>query len=61
MDIPFMFDNVEIASAMTGGGPEAQKLASQMSDTLIAFARTGDPDNTAFPPGLATISRPGPP
>jgi para-nitrobenzyl esterase len=49
MDIPFMFDNITLASPMTGGGPEAQKLADQMSDTLIAFARTGNPNNPAIP------------
>ena len=49
MDIPFMFDNTAIASPMTGGTPEAVKLAAQMSDTLIAFARTGDPNNPAIP------------
>ncbi len=49
MDIPFMFDNTAIASPMTGGGPEAQKLADQMSDTLIAFARTGDPNHPGIP------------
>ena len=49
MDIPFMFDNVEIAAPMTGGGPEARKLAAQMSGTLIAFGRSGDPNNPAIP------------
>ncbi len=49
MDIPFMFDNTAIASPMTGGGSEAQKLADQMSDTLIAFARTGNPNNPSIP------------
>lgn len=49
MDIPFAFDNVEIAAAMTGGGPNAQKVADQVSDTFIAFARTGDPNNKAIP------------
>ena len=49
MDIPFMFDNTAIAASMTGGGPEAQKLADQMSDTLIAFARIGSPDNPSIP------------
>jgi para-nitrobenzyl esterase len=49
MDIPFMFDNVEIAAPMTGGGPEARQLAAQMSCTLIAFARSGDPNNAAIP------------
>jgi para-nitrobenzyl esterase len=50
MDIPFAFDNTKIAAPMTGGGPEAQKLADQLSDTFIAFARTGDPNNKSIPP-----------
>jgi para-nitrobenzyl esterase len=49
MDIPFMFDNTEIAASMTGGGPEAEKLAGLMSDTLVAFARTGDPNHEGLP------------
>jgi para-nitrobenzyl esterase len=49
MDIPFAFDNVEIAASMTGGGADAQKVADQVSDTFIAFARTGDPNNKAIP------------
>lgn len=49
IDIPFVFDNVEIAKGMTGGGADAQKVADQMSETLIAFAKTGDPNNTAIP------------
>jgi para-nitrobenzyl esterase len=49
MDIPFALDNVEIAAPMTGGGAEAQKVADQVSDTFIAFARTGDPNNKSIP------------
>ncbi|CAN5753901.1 carboxylesterase/lipase family protein [soil metagenome] len=49
IDIPFAFDNVEIAKGMTGGGADAQKVADQMSETLIAFAKTGDPNNAAIP------------
>jgi para-nitrobenzyl esterase len=49
MDIPFAFDNIEIAASMTGGGADAQKVADQLCDTFIAFARTGDPDNSAIP------------
>jgi para-nitrobenzyl esterase len=48
-DIPFAFDNVELCAGMTGGGAEAQRVADQMSDTFIAFARTGDPNNAAVP------------
>ena len=49
MDIPFAFDNTGIASPMTGGGADALKLADQLSDTFIAFARTGDPNNKSIP------------
>jgi len=49
MDIPFAFDNIKIASSMTGGGTDAQKVADQLCDTFIAFARTGDPNNQAIP------------
>ena len=49
MDIPFAFDNVEIAASMTGGGPDAQKVADQVSETFIAFARSGDPNNKTVP------------
>ena len=49
MDIPFAFDNTKIAAPMTGGGAQAQALADQISDTFIAFARTGDPNNKSIP------------
>ncbi|GGG63686.1 carboxylesterase/lipase family protein [Edaphobacter dinghuensis] len=49
MDIPFAFDNVKIAASMTGGGADAQRVADQVSNTFIAFARTGDPNNKAIP------------
>jgi para-nitrobenzyl esterase len=48
-DIPLAFDNTAAPGAMTGDGPEARKLAAQFSETLIAFARTGDPNNPALP------------
>jgi para-nitrobenzyl esterase len=49
LDIPMVFDNVERLPQMTGGSPGAQRVADQMSDTLIAFARTGNPNNRAIP------------
>jgi para-nitrobenzyl esterase len=49
MDLPFVFDNVQLAASMTGGGLEAQQLGSQMAEALIAFAATGDPNNAAIP------------
>ncbi len=42
-EIPFVFDNIANAEAMTHTLPEAQALANKMSDAWIAFARTGKP------------------
>ena len=49
IEIPFAFDNVKISSALTGGGPEAMALADRVSDSWIAFARTGDPNQPKLP------------
>jgi para-nitrobenzyl esterase len=48
IDLPFVFDNVALAPGMCGASAEeqaaAQPLATRMSEMLIAFARTGDPN-----------------
>ena len=49
IEIPFAFDNVKIASRLTGGGPEAVALADKVSDAWIAFARTGNPNTPKLP------------
>jgi para-nitrobenzyl esterase len=49
MDIPFVFDNVEIAHAEVGRGPGQQRLADRMSAAWVAFARTGDPNHPGIP------------
>ncbi len=49
LDIPMVFDNVALAPQMTGTGPDAQQVADQMSETVLAFARTGNPNNTHIP------------
>jgi para-nitrobenzyl esterase len=49
LDIPLALDNIDVADGMSGNGPEAVKLAAQMSDTWIAFARTGDPNHKGLP------------
>lgn len=46
---PFAFDNVKICTDLTGGGPEAMSLADKVSDTWIAFARTGNPNTPKLP------------
>jgi len=49
LEIPLMFDNVETARNFVGGGDEPQRLADQMSEAWLAFARTGDPSTPALP------------
>jgi len=49
MEIPFAFDNVQIERRLTGGGADAMALADKLSDTWIAFARTGDPNTSKLP------------
>jgi len=53
IDLPFVFDNVALAPGMCGASAEeqaaAQPLATRMSEMLIAFARTGDPNCREVP------------
>jgi para-nitrobenzyl esterase len=48
MDLPFVFDNTEVADT-TAGAPGASDLSARISDTWIAFARNGNPNNPAIP------------
>jgi len=47
-DIQLVFDNIDKPGA-TAIGPQAQKMADIMSETFIAFARTGNPNNKLIP------------
>ena len=47
-DIPLMLDNVG-AEGSGAVGPDAQAMADRMSDALLAFARTGDPNHAGLP------------
>ncbi|HLG59122.1 MAG TPA: carboxylesterase/lipase family protein [Vicinamibacterales bacterium] len=60
IEIPFAFDNVKAAARLTGGGPEAMALADRVSDTWIAFARTGNPNTPKLPrwPAFTAADRP---
>jgi para-nitrobenzyl esterase len=53
VDIPFFFDNLAVAPGLVGAGADdvqrAQPLATTMSETLIAFGRTGDPNHSSLP------------
>ena len=48
-EIPFVFDNTQLNSDITGGTPESKGLGAIMSDAWIAFARSGDPNHGAMP------------
>jgi para-nitrobenzyl esterase len=47
-DIQLVFDNINKQGA-TAIGPTAQKMADIMSETFIAFARKGNPNNKLIP------------
>jgi para-nitrobenzyl esterase len=47
-DIQLVFDNIDKPGA-TAIGSRAQPMADQMSETFIAFARTGNPNNKQIP------------
>ena len=53
MDLPFGFDNTAIATGMVGDTPEqqarAQAMADAVSESYIAFAKTGNPNNKHVP------------
>ncbi len=49
MELPFVFDTVERAKNMTGGGKEAHVLADKMSWAWINFAKTGNPNHEGIP------------
>lgn len=50
LDLPFMFDNVKRAEAMVGPPTdETAAMAEMMSETWLAFARSGDPNNATVP------------
>lgn len=49
MELPFVFDNIERARQMTGGGQEAHVLADKMSSAWINFAKKGNPNHNGLP------------
>ena len=50
LDLPFMFDNVAKAPHMVGAATaDTEAMANMMSQTWLAFARTGNPNNPLVP------------
>ena len=53
LEMPFVFDNVQVAPGLTGGAsPAAVALAARVSEAWIAFATRGNPDSkkSGLPP-----------
>jgi para-nitrobenzyl esterase len=49
MDIAFWFYNTDVQISHTGGGARPRNLAAKMSDTLVQFMKTGDPNGGGLP------------
>jgi para-nitrobenzyl esterase len=49
LEIGLVFDNVAKSESMSGTGADAQHMADMMSETWLAFAKTGDPNNKSIP------------
>ncbi|HVB87728.1 MAG TPA: carboxylesterase/lipase family protein [Candidatus Dormibacteraeota bacterium] len=45
LEIPFVFDNVDLAKSMTGSGEDRYALEAKMSGAWTAFARSGNPNH----------------
>jgi para-nitrobenzyl esterase len=49
LDIPLVFDNTRAEGSRTGEAADAQRMAELMSEALLAFARTGNPQHSGLP------------
>ena len=49
LDISFWFKNTDLMISHTGGGKRPRALADKMSDALLAFMRTGNPNCASLP------------
>jgi para-nitrobenzyl esterase len=60
LEIGMVFDNVAKSESMSGTGPDAQAIADIMSETWLAFAKNGDPNNAKIPmwPAYSPKDRP---
>jgi para-nitrobenzyl esterase len=48
-EIAFVFHNADLCTNLTGGRPEALKLADRIAGAWVHFARTGDPNHAGLP------------
>jgi len=58
MEIPFVFENVDLGQPMTGSGHDRYALAAKISGAWVAFARTGNPNQKGLAwPAYSTAKR----
>jgi len=50
LDIALVFDNIAQPKSGTGTSPDAQAVATRMSESFIALAKTGNPNHAGLPP-----------
>jgi para-nitrobenzyl esterase len=49
VEIPFAFDNAQLIKRRANGSPEVEPLTKLMSETWVAFAKTGNPNHSGLP------------
>jgi len=49
MELPFVFNDIQLCEEMTGGTKEAYALADKVSRAWISFARSGNPNHKGLP------------
>ncbi len=49
VELPFVFDNVDVSAGLVGAGPGQDAMAKLMSASFAAFARSGDPSLKGAP------------
>lgn len=49
IEVPFVFNNLELSRGFTGDSAEARRLAAQVSSAWANFARTGIPSASGLP------------
>lgn len=59
MELPFMFNNIELARSLTGCGEDAYKLEDKISSAWINFIKTGNPNTKNLPEWKTYTSQSG--
>jgi para-nitrobenzyl esterase len=49
LELPFVFDNVDLARSMTGSGEDRYELEDKISGAWVEFARSGNPNHKDLP------------